>query len=183
MLFSLVPRFPSLEREYVYAGRSLAWYLFSHEHDVLKKGPELLEQKDVLHVVQPTMRSTLGMHDIHPPIAYIDTCSKLPATFALFSVLSLPVRPRTIKVFLPPFYPQQCSREKKYQALITCTTSMFAFQSGGAWERGYKNVTISPHTYIMCPAKHFNEGRSSLKGTTPELYPHSHHHCRTGKEV
>ena len=30
------------------------------------------------------------------------------------------------------------SREKKYQALHACTTSMFVFRSMGAWERGYQ---------------------------------------------
>ena len=41
-------------------------YLFLHEHDVIEKGPEFLEQKD--HVVQPTMHSTLGVYDICRPI-------------------------------------------------------------------------------------------------------------------
>ena len=60
------------------------------------------------------------VYDICPPIA--DTCSKLPDTFALFPVLSLQVRPHIIKVFIPPFYLQCCSWEKKYQALSACTT-------------------------------------------------------------
>ena len=67
-------------------------------------------------------------------------CSKLPDTFALFPVLSLRVCPRTIKVSLLPLYPRRCSREKIYQALSTCTTSMFVFQSGGAWNE----ATVTP---------------------------------------
>ena len=58
----------SPEREYVYTGR--AWYLFSHEHDVIEIGPEFLEQKgNVLSIVQPNMRSTLSVYDICSPTA------------------------------------------------------------------------------------------------------------------
>ena len=43
------PDFPALGREDVYTGT--AWYLFSCDHDVIKIGPEFLEQKgNVLHV-------------------------------------------------------------------------------------------------------------------------------------
>ena len=56
------------EREYVYAGR--AWYLFSRDHDVIETGPQFLEQKgSVSHIDQPTIRSTLGVYNIRPPIA------------------------------------------------------------------------------------------------------------------
>ena len=48
------------------------------------------------------------------------------------------IRPHTIKA---PLYFWCFSREKKYQALHACTTStMFTFQSVGAWEGGYKAV-------------------------------------------
>ena len=48
---------PRLERKHV-----RAWYLFSRDHDVIKTGPELLEQKgNAFRVVQPTMRSTLNI--------------------------------------------------------------------------------------------------------------------------
>ena len=54
-------------RECVYMGR--AWYLLSREHDVIEIGPEFSEQKgNVLRIVQPTMRPTLGVYDIHPLI-------------------------------------------------------------------------------------------------------------------
>ena len=43
------PGFPALGREDVYTGT--AWYLFSCDHDVIKIGPEFLEQKgNVLYV-------------------------------------------------------------------------------------------------------------------------------------
>ena len=62
----------------------------------------------------------------------------------------------TIKVVLPHVYFWRCSHEKKYQALHACTTSMFAFWSVGAWERGYSVVhlimelVISDATYCQC---------------------------------
>ena len=61
---SLVPRLPGTRN--VHAWR--AWYLFSHDHDVIEIGPEFLEQKgNVLRVIQPTLRSMLGVYDIRPP--------------------------------------------------------------------------------------------------------------------
>ena len=45
-------------------------YLFSCDHGIIEIGPEFLEQKgNVLRVIQPTLRSTLGVHDIRPLIA------------------------------------------------------------------------------------------------------------------
>ena len=59
-----------------------------------------LEQKgNIICIIQPILRSMLSVYDIHSPIA-IDKCSKLPNTFALFPVLSLRVRPCTIKLTL-----------------------------------------------------------------------------------
>ena len=47
-----------------------AWYIFSRDHDVIKIGPEVLEQKgNVLCVIQPALRLTLGVYDIRSPIA------------------------------------------------------------------------------------------------------------------
>ena len=44
-----------------------AWYIFSRDHDVIKIGPEFSEQKaNVLRVIQPALRSTLGVDDIRP---------------------------------------------------------------------------------------------------------------------
>ena len=40
------------------AGR--AWYLFLHKHDII----ELKQKGNVLCVLRPTMRSTLGVYDI-----------------------------------------------------------------------------------------------------------------------
>ena len=46
-----------------------AGYIFSRDHDVIKIGPQFLEQKgNVLGVIQPVLRSTLGVYDIRPPI-------------------------------------------------------------------------------------------------------------------
>ena len=60
------PGSPTPEHKYVYQGEA---GIFSH-YDIIKIGPEFLKQKgNVLHVVQPTMRSTLSVYDIHPPIA------------------------------------------------------------------------------------------------------------------
>ena len=50
----------------MYVGR--VWYLFSHDHDVIKIGPEFLEQKgNILLLVQPTMFSVCSVYDIPPP--------------------------------------------------------------------------------------------------------------------
>ena len=78
--------FPGSPEREINTRGSRAWYIFSRDHDIIKIGPEFLEQKgNVLRVIQPALRSTLGMYDIGPP-------------------MSLRVCPRAIKVFLPPFY-------------------------------------------------------------------------------
>ena len=42
-----------------------AWCLFSRDHDVIKTGPEFLEQEgNILCVIQLTLRSALGVYDI-----------------------------------------------------------------------------------------------------------------------
>ena len=46
-----------------------SWYIFSRDHDVIKIGPEFLELKgNILRIIQPALRSTLGVNDIRPPI-------------------------------------------------------------------------------------------------------------------
>ena len=70
---------------------------------------------------------------------YVFGCSTLgadihPLKASKFSVLSFWVCPRTILVYLPPLYPWRSSREKKYQTLPACTTSLLVFRSVGAWE-------------------------------------------------
>ena len=53
---ALFPGSPALECE-MHAWR--VWYLFSRENDVIKKGPEFLEQQgNVLHTVQPTIHGS-----------------------------------------------------------------------------------------------------------------------------
>ena len=130
---SLVPRLS--RNANIYRMESLVSFL--RKHDVIKIGPK--QKGNVLHVVQPTMlqHSVCMIFDSRK----LDTCSKLPATFVPFPVLSL-ICPRTIKWHLPRVYLWRFSREKKYQALHACTTSMFAFQSMGAWERGYHDATL-----------------------------------------
>ena len=63
---SLVPRLSGTR--IIHAWR--AWYIFSRDHDVIKIGPEFLEKKgNVLCIIQPALRSTLGVYDICSPIA------------------------------------------------------------------------------------------------------------------
>ena len=75
----------------MYRGESLVSFLC--KHDVIKIG--LKQKGNVLCVIQPTMlqRSVCMIFDAR----YLDTCSKLSATFVPFSFLSL-IRPHTIKV-------------------------------------------------------------------------------------
>ena len=62
---SLVPRLSGTQNRHAWR----AWYIFSRDQDVIKIGPEFLEQKgNVLHIIQPALRSTLGVYDIRPPI-------------------------------------------------------------------------------------------------------------------
>ena len=82
---SLVPRLSGTRN--VHAWR--AWYIFSRDHDVIKIEPEFLEQKgNILCVIQPALHSTLGVYDIHTPIAiYVLLVSfPLPSLFSLFCV-------------------------------------------------------------------------------------------------
>ena len=66
---SIIASFPGSPERKTYTG-GRAWYLFSRDHDVIKIGPEFLEQKgNVLCVIQPALRSTLGVYDIHLAIA------------------------------------------------------------------------------------------------------------------
>ena len=136
---SLVPRLSWNSN--MYLTESLVSFL--RKHDVIKIGPK--QKGNILRVVQPTMSSMLGVYDIRPPIA--DTCIKLPATFAPFLCCASRVCPRTIKFSLPPLYLWRFSRDKKYQALHACTTSMFVFRSVEAWERGY--VTLSSRGCVL----------------------------------
>ena len=65
---SSLPSFPgSPEHELYMRGEP---GIFSHVINVIKMGPEILEQKDnVLRVIQPALHSTLGVYDIRSPIA------------------------------------------------------------------------------------------------------------------
>ena len=47
-----------------------AWYIFTRDHDVIKIGPEFLEQKDnVLRIIQQTLCSMRSVYDIRSLIA------------------------------------------------------------------------------------------------------------------
>ena len=91
-----VPR-PAFRRlQYGKAGR--AWYIFSREHDVIEKWQNF-QNEDVLRVIQPSTRSTLGEYDSRPPLArYV-----WYVTWYLRSSCcsETHVRPRFLPVFLP----------------------------------------------------------------------------------
>ena len=97
-LVSLVPR-PRPALQYGKAGR--AWYLFSREHDVIGK---LQKFAELTGCVSHIFNRLHAQRSVCKTIAsrWPDTCGKLPGTLAVFAVLG-PVRPRTIKPFLPPF--------------------------------------------------------------------------------
>ena len=65
-----------------------------------------------MYVFQPSMQSMTGVYDVRPPIARCVVSCVLPSL--LFAVLSLQVRPRTIKP-LSTF--DFVHMRKKYQAL------------------------------------------------------------------
>ena len=56
-----------MEREYVSQGEP---GIFLRKHDVIKIGPQ--QKGNILHIVQPTMSSTLGVYDRYStPDSYI----------------------------------------------------------------------------------------------------------------
>ena len=75
-----------------------------------------------MHIVQLTTRSTLGIHDNRPLLARM--CGKLPATLALFAVLS-PMHNLTLSTILS--FLTSC--EKRYQAL-SCFSVLQATEPG-----------------------------------------------------
>ena len=91
-----------------------------------------------MRVVQLTMRSVLGVYDIRPPI---DTCSKLPATFALFPVLSLGYAHAQLRSFYP------LSTFNDFLGTKNTRLSMPAqLQCSGLWDPGNeaRSLTIKP---------------------------------------
>ena len=82
----------------------------------------------------------LRVYDIR--LLICSTC-KLPATFTLFLFWVFGYAHTQLRSLFPLSPPWHCSREKKYQALPTCTTSVFALWSGGAWGRGYAATQLS----------------------------------------
>ena len=75
------PGYLTPECEYVYTGRP--WYLFSCEFYVIEIGQEFLEQKGCSTNYS---FNTQCVRYSPSPDSYVDTCSKLPTTFTLFSV-------------------------------------------------------------------------------------------------
>ena len=93
----LVVSFPdSPSPEHKHTGR--AWYPFSHDFHIIRKGPEFSEQKgNVLNVVQPSIHMSNAWY--LPPNNYTDTCSNeviLEVIFTTFVVLSVWVHPHAI---------------------------------------------------------------------------------------
>ena len=73
------------------------WYLFSHKHDVIDKWQKIPEWKGksyVLHIVQPTTSSTLGVYDSRPPLA----------RYMWYLSSSCCFEPQCAHVQLSPFY-------------------------------------------------------------------------------
>ena len=67
---SLVPRPRPAFRRLQYGKTGRSWYVSSREHYVIDKRPNFSERKSkVLHIVQSTTRSTLGVYDSRPPLA------------------------------------------------------------------------------------------------------------------
>ena len=67
---SLVPRPRPAFRRLQYGKAWRAWYLFSHEHDVIGKWRKVSEQRGCIsRISQLTTRSMLGVYDNRPPIA------------------------------------------------------------------------------------------------------------------
>ena len=117
-----------------------AWYPFSHEHDIIEREPKFSEKKGKgFKSARITFRlSKPGLKGSFTWIQSVSSvgCSLLASYVDIHSFLCNPdlwMHPHTIKVSLPPFYLWFCSCEKK---IPTCTTSMFVFRSGGAWEQG-----------------------------------------------
>ena len=120
------PGSPAPERKYMYAGR--AWYLFSRDHDVIKIGPEFLEQKgNVLCVVHPTMHSTLRVSNV--------VSFPLPLLFSLFWVFEY--AHTQLRSFYPLSTLDAAHRRKNIRLSPTAQLQCSRSGAGEAWERGY----------------------------------------------
>ena len=144
--------FTALEREHLYTVRD--WYRFSCKHAVIEIQPKVLEQKlnILLLFNQLCIQRSLCTKFV---LWYLDTCSKLPATFDLFPFWAFGYA----HVQLRSYYSLSTLRLlmwEKHQALHTwtCTTSMFALQSGEAWNKDYLLNSYyginQVHTHAQC---------------------------------
>ena len=102
---SLVPRLS--RNANMYGWESLVSFL--HKHDVIEI--ELKQKGNILHVAQLTMRSTLGVYDIRPPITRYT--QQVGRNLQSFSCSESQVRLHSIKVSLPPLYLWCFSCEEK----------------------------------------------------------------------
>ena len=143
VLRSKAPTLRNVSVEVMQAWR--AWYFLSCNHGVIKIGPEILEQKsNILHVVQPTMHSTLDVHDICPLIRVV-SCP-LPLLF-----LNPWGHQCTNKVFcLPPFYLSRCLRQKNTRL---STAAQLQCLCSRVWVPGNKSVFLHPTSLLAIPSK------------------------------
>ena len=85
---SLIPRLPLSGTQICVHRECSAWYLFSCEHNIIKIGPQFLEQKTAFCVLfnQLSVQCSVHVYDIRLPIArYVYSTCKLPATLISFS--------------------------------------------------------------------------------------------------
>ena len=131
LLYNPLASFP--QNANIYNWESLVSFL--HKHDVIKIG--LKQKGNVLRIFQLTTCTCVLQRSVCMIFVtrYLDTCNKLPATFALFPVLNLGYAHAQLSSF-HPLSTFTASHVKKYQALHACTTSVFTFWSVGAWEQG-----------------------------------------------
>ena len=130
----------------MYRAESLVSFL--RKHDVIKIGPK--QKGNVVCVVQPTMlqRSVCMLFNAR----YLDTCSKLPATFALFPVLSLGYAHTQLSslYLLSTFTASHVRKNTRFStpAQLQCSRS-------GAWEPG--NEAINYLQYYRMTGSHWAE--------------------------
>ena len=131
-------------------------FFFSREHIVIKKkNRKFLEQKgNILHVVQPTMHSTLGVYDIHPLKA-----SKISVEFLSMSThnpgLSTASLPLTVLMW------------EKIPDSPRLHNFIVGVRECGSLGGGYRHLTA--YTKISVLRKNWNQIRSKMKPLAANL--------------
>ena len=117
----------------MYRRESLVFFL--HKHDVIKIGSK--QKGNVLCIVQPTMlqRSVCMLFDVRQ----LDTCNKLPVTFALFPVLCRGYTHAQLSS-LYPLSSFTASHVRKNTRLST--PAQLQCSHSGVWEPGNKAIRI-----------------------------------------